>query len=151
MRGVGGLGQVAARDLVFALCAGLDALQTALDCEVDSLIVADLEVEERVMLDRTPVAAEQRVRSDKIDCARDPFFVALCHHQQHVVGHGIADLRKELAREVRSPPFARAGLHIEFKESIPRIWRDVGASECINSNTIRQRITALATDRLAMA
>src|SRR5665647_1370705 len=51
MRGIGGLRQVAARDLVLALRAGLDRLQAALNCKIDRLIVADLEMQERVVFD----------------------------------------------------------------------------------------------------
>src|SRR6478736_5606508 len=58
VRGVGGPRQVAARDLVLALRAGLDMREAALDGEIDRLVVADLEMQERMMLDRAPVAAE---------------------------------------------------------------------------------------------
>src|SRR3954471_4741681 len=104
--GVGGPWQVAACDLVLALCARLDIRQAAFDGEVDRLIVADLEMQEGMMLYRTPVAAEQRVRSDEVDRARDPAIVAARHHQQHVIAHGLADLRKEFPRQIRPAPFA---------------------------------------------
>src|SRR6202140_1511922 len=61
MRGKGGLGEIAARDLVLALRAGLDSFQAAPDRKIDGLVIADLEMQERVMFDRAPVAAEQRV------------------------------------------------------------------------------------------
>src|ERR1700732_3973740 len=83
MRGVGGLRQVAARDLVLALRAGLDRFEAALDGEIDRLVVADLEMQKRVMLDRAPVAAEQRVRSDEVDGAGDPAIGGPGHYQQH--------------------------------------------------------------------
>src|ERR1700722_1346324 len=47
MRGIGGLRQVAARDLVLALRAGLHRLEAPLDRKVDGLIVANLEMQER--------------------------------------------------------------------------------------------------------
>ncbi len=72
MRGIGGLRQVAARDLVLALRAGLDRLQAARNRKIDRLVVADLEMQERVMFDRAPVAAEQGVGADEIDGAGDP-------------------------------------------------------------------------------
>src|SRR3954452_13893227 len=59
--GVGGSRQVAPCDLVLALRAGLDVRQPAFDGKVDRLIIADLEMQEGMMLDRTPAAAEQRV------------------------------------------------------------------------------------------
>ena len=54
---------IAARQLVLALRAGLDHLQLALDGEVDRLVVADLEMQEGVVLDAAPVAAVERVAS----------------------------------------------------------------------------------------
>src|ERR1700749_4998190 len=47
MRGVGGVRQISACELVLALRAGFDDLQLALDREIDRLIVADLEMQER--------------------------------------------------------------------------------------------------------
>src|SRR6185312_5734396 len=61
MRGVGGVRQISARQLVFALCAGLDDFEPVMDGEINGLIVANLEMQEGMMLDRAPVAAEQRV------------------------------------------------------------------------------------------
>ena len=63
MRRIGGDRQIAARELVLALRAGLDALELVRDGELDGLVVAELEMQERMMLDRAPVAAEQRVAS----------------------------------------------------------------------------------------
>src|SRR5882757_7505520 len=61
---VSSLRQISARQLVLALRAGFDRFQPALDREIDRLIIADLEMQERMMLDRTPVAAEQRLRTN---------------------------------------------------------------------------------------
>src|SRR6201989_2735410 len=47
MRGVASLRQVAARDLVLALRAGLDPLQPAPNRKIDGLVIADLEMQER--------------------------------------------------------------------------------------------------------
>src|SRR5438270_9917548 len=58
MRGVGGLRQVTARDLVLALRAGLDPLKAARNRKIDGLVIADLEMQERVVLDGAPVASE---------------------------------------------------------------------------------------------
>ena len=63
VRRIGGGRQVAARDLVLALRAGLDARELVRDRVVDRLVVAELEMQERMVLDRAPVAAEQRVAS----------------------------------------------------------------------------------------
>ena len=48
---------VAAGELVLALRAGLDPREPMRDRVVDRLVVAELEVQERVVLDAAPVAA----------------------------------------------------------------------------------------------
>ena len=48
---------------MLALGAGLDAGELVLDGVLDGLVVAELEMQERVVLDRAPVAAEQRIAS----------------------------------------------------------------------------------------
>src|SRR6202011_3026261 len=63
------LRKITARDLVLALGAGLDGFQAAPDRKVDRLVIADLEMQERVMFDSAPVAAEQRVGGNEIDGA----------------------------------------------------------------------------------
>ena len=60
---IGGDRHIAARELVFALRAGLDHRELVGDRIVDRLVIADLEMQERVMLDRAPMAAVERVRS----------------------------------------------------------------------------------------
>ena len=86
------------------------------------------------MLDGAPVAAEQRVGADKVDGTRDPAAVALRHHQQHVLAHGLADLCEEAARQIGAAPFARAGLHVEGEEGIPRVFVDVAAGQPVDGD-----------------
>ena len=71
------------------------------------------------MLDRAPVAAEQRIGADEIDRAGDPAAGPLGHHQQDAVAHALADQREERAREIGPAPFARAGVHVEGEEGVP--------------------------------
>src|SRR5665213_3482539 len=61
MRRIGRVGQVAARELVLALGARLNAREFVLDRVFDRLIVADLEMQEGMVLDGAPVAAVERV------------------------------------------------------------------------------------------
>ena len=71
MGGVGRRRHVAARELVIALRAGLDAGELVLDRVVDRLMVADLEMQARVVLDRAPVAAIDAIAADQIERAGD--------------------------------------------------------------------------------
>ena len=151
MRRIGRHRHVAARQLVLALRAGLDPRELVLDREIDRLIVAQLEMQERVVLDRAPVAAVERVAADEVDRARDVAPGALRHHQQHLVAHGLADQRIELAREIRPAPFARAGLHVEREERVPDAFGQIGAGEPVHLDAVFQRARALAPDRLALA
>ena len=61
MRGIGGVRQIAARELVLALGAGLDARELVGDRVIDGLIVAQLEMQKRMVLDGAPVAAVERI------------------------------------------------------------------------------------------
>ena len=71
MRRIGGGRKVAAGEFVFALRSGLDPTQTVGDGVVDHLIVAQFEVQEWMMLERTPMAAIKGVRADKVDRPRN--------------------------------------------------------------------------------
>src|SRR6056297_4074819 len=53
---MGFYGQVAAGDLVLALGTGLDRIQPVGDGVVDGLVIAGLEMQAGVMLDRAPIA-----------------------------------------------------------------------------------------------
>src|SRR3569833_391454 len=151
VRGVGGLREVAARDLVLALRAGFDDLEAVLDREVDRLIVADLEMQERVVLDRTPVAAEQRIAADEVDRACDPPALTLGHYEQHVLGHAVPDQRKEFAVQIGPAPFARAGLHIEIEKRVPGVLGDIVAGEPVDGDASGcQGVPTFAFDRLAV-
>ncbi len=143
--------QIAAGQLVLALGAGLDALELVLDGVFDGLIVAELEVQERVVLGRAPVASEQRVRAAKVDGARDEASGALGHHQHDVLRHPFADQRIELPREIGPAPFARAGLHVELEEGVPGLLGEVLAGEPVHGDTGGQRIAPLALDGFALA
>ena len=89
---------VAARELVLALRAGLDAGEPARDREVDRLMVADLEMQEGVILDAAPVAAVERVRADEVDRAGDVAAGAPGHHQQDALAPSRSPISEKKAR-----------------------------------------------------
>src|SRR5215467_1835068 len=136
---------------MLAAGAGLDAEKLVLDRIVDRLVVADLEMQERVVLNRAPVPAVERIRADEIDGAGDPAAVAFSHHQQDAVRHLLADHRIERAREIGPSPLARSGFHVELEKGVPRAFGEVGAGQPMHGDSIRQRIVALAPDGLAFA
>jgi hypothetical protein len=60
MRRMGRGRQIAAGDFVLALRAGFDARQFVRNAEIDRLVIAEFEMQERMMFDGAPMAAEQR-------------------------------------------------------------------------------------------
>src|SRR5579872_3666794 len=62
MGAVGGRGEITPLDLVGSLGARLDAREPVLDGEIERAVIADLEMQERVIADAAPVPAEERVR-----------------------------------------------------------------------------------------
>src|SRR6201981_2939093 len=63
VRRMGGHRHIAARELVLALRARFYALEPARYRELDRLVIAQLEVQERVVLDRAPMAAGDSARA----------------------------------------------------------------------------------------
>ena len=108
-------------------------------------------MQERVVLDRAPVAAVEGVAADEVDCSGDPAAGPAGHHQQDALGHPFADQGEEFAGEIGAAPFARAGLHVEREESVPDLLSQIGAGETVDSDAVRQRVAPLAADRLALA
>src|SRR5450759_4971919 len=151
MRGIGGHRQVAARQLVLALGAGLDARQSVGDRVFDGLIVAQLEMQKRMVLDGAPVAPVDRIDPEKIDGAGNPAPGAAGHHQQDAVAHLLADDREEFAGKVGPAPFARAGVHVEGEKGVPHRFGEIGAGEPDHLDAGLQRLLALAADGLAFA
>src|SRR5579872_6450563 len=144
-------GPIAARELVLALGPRLDPPQAAGEREVDRLIIADLEMKERVVLDRPPVAAVERVVAEKIDRAGDIASRPARHDEERAVGEYRPDQIEEGAGEVGAAPFARAGLHVEFEEGVPVRRTDRRAGQPFNLNPAVERLAPLAPDRLTLA
>ena len=118
---------IAARDLVLALRAGLNRLQTMIDRPFDRLVIAELEMEERHVLGAAPIASVERVRTDEIECAGDRPPVAARQKQQQSVAHALADQVEEAARQVGLPPLPAAGVLVEGPHRVPFAAADLGA------------------------
>ena len=112
-----------------ALRPRLDAGEAQPDGGVDRLIIAQLEVEERLLHHRPPVAPVERIAPDEVERAGDGGVVDAGQHQQDAVRHAFADEVEGGAGEVGRPPFARAGVLIEVPEGVPVFGADVRAGE----------------------
>src|SRR5260221_13757198 len=118
MQAIGALRQIAAGELVGTLGAGLHPLKLAGDGEIDGLVVAGLEMQVLMVLERPPVPAIKRIRANEIkrtgdDPARPPG-----EDQENVIGHALADMAEKAPRQIGAPPLARARINIEGKEGI---------------------------------
>ena len=58
---------------------------------------------------------------------------------------------KKRAVEIGPAPFARARIHVEGEERVPMRLGDVASGEPFDGDAVRQRVAALAPDRLALA
>src|SRR4029079_14228340 len=112
MHAVGLNREIAAGELMGALGAGLDPGEAMLNGVVDSLVVADLEMQTGMLLDGAPIAAIERIGANEVEGAGDGAAIALGEHEEDLVGHALADQAEEFAREIGRAPFARAGVLI---------------------------------------
>ena len=110
---------VAARQLVLALRAGLDAGEAARDRRVDRLIIAELEMEERHFLEGAPIAAVERLGADQVERAGDrpPSRSARISSSRSPMP--LAEQVEEGAGQIGLAPFARAGVLVEGPEGVP--------------------------------
>src|SRR5688572_5223512 len=119
MQTVGGMRKIATRELVLPLCACLNALESVGDGIFDSLIVAGLEMQVRVMLDGAPIAAVKRIAADEVQRPRDHPARAAAHDQQNALGHLLANQAEEFPVEIGRAPFAVAGVLIKIEKRVP--------------------------------
>src|SRR5690606_22813403 len=98
----------------------------------DGLMVADLEMQERMILDATPVPAEKRIAADEIDRPRDIAAAALGRDQQDILGHALADQAVEFPVQIGTAPFAAAGIQVEGKELVPDGFGEIRACQPVD-------------------
>src|SRR6188768_1400649 len=91
-----------ARELVLAARPRLEQREPALDAVLNAAIKADVEVHERALLERTPIATVEGLLTEQIEsagerCARPAL---PSHHHVQLLGHGLAHLFEERAIQV---------------------------------------------------
>ena len=151
MQGVDGHRHIAARDLVFALRARLHAGKALCDRIFDGAVIAELEMQAGMILDRAPVAAEKSLAADEIERPGDPAASAPGHHQEHVIAHGFMDKVEKGAGQIGPPPFARAGILIESPEGLPVLREDFIARQHVDGAAKALGARPLLADRLALS
>src|ERR1700712_4308069 len=91
---------IAAGELVAALCPCLDAGEAPRDRLVDCLVVTQLEMQERLVDERAPIAPVERVATDEIERAGDRHALGISQDEQDLLTHPLTDQRESLARQV---------------------------------------------------
>src|SRR6476646_5843337 len=151
MRAIGLTRQIAAGELVRSLGPCLDTGKPVLNGEVDRLVIADLEMQERVVLDAAPITAIERVGADEVERAGDVAPRALSEHEQHLVGHAVTQQAETFAREIGRAPFARAGVHIKGEERIEMGFGQLTPGHPFYRDAGGQRLAPLLTHGLTLA
>src|SRR5262249_14289308 len=113
-----------------------DALDPMPDRVFDGLVVAQLEMQARVVLDGAPVAAVEAVAADHVQRAGDRFFATPRDHEQAALARRGADQREGAAVEVGPAPLARAGIHVKGEERIPMRLRDLAPAQPFDGKTL---------------
>ena len=142
--------QQAARELVLALRAALEELEAALDAELDRLVVAGLEVQPRVKLGRTPVAAVQRAAGVHVERAGHRLAVALADHQQEILRHVARQAPKEGAVQVGCGVMLAVGAVVAPGEEVPVLLAGLAAGKPAEDDAGVAHAAALLLDLLAL-
>src|SRR3546814_9731561 len=71
------------------------------------------------------------VCSADLECAGDGRVAAIGEHQQHALGHPLAEHREERPCEIGAAPFAGARILVEMPEGVPiRLGDEIGRASC---------------------
>src|ERR1700731_1928138 len=118
MRRPGEGGLETAADFVLALRSRLEPRHLVLDAELDSLVVARLEMQTVVILSGAPVAAEQSICRPEEYRGSDRFPGAHreLHHQR--VAHGPRRFAEEGSRQIRLVPVPQKGIPMKCIHAI---------------------------------
>src|SRR5688500_12793931 len=118
---------------------------------VDRLIVANLEMQAGLLLERSPIAAVESVGADQVEGPGNMVSGALGHDEQHPLAHPLTEQRKEAAVEVGAAPLSRPRIHIEGEEIVPMRLGNVAAAQPFDGDAALQRVAAFLAERLALS
>src|SRR5882724_13121525 len=116
-------------ELVLALCAPLEDTDAALYAELQRLVIADLEMQQRHVADRAPVAAVQHERRENIEGARDRLSIELGKHHHEVFGKRLAEPPEELQIEIGRRVMRAVRVVVAAREKAPVLVADFGSCQ----------------------
>src|SRR3954466_2476501 len=109
----------AAEQLVLALGAAFEHLDAAADRELDRLVIAAFEVQQRHVLDRAPIAAIQGSGVPEKQGRGNRPALAFGQHHRQIPGHTFAEAQKKLQVEVGARAVCRIGRAVAAIEEFP--------------------------------
>jgi hypothetical protein len=104
---------------VLALRAALEHLQPAADGKLDRLVIAALEVQERHVLERAPVAPVERGFVPEEERGSNRLAAALGDEQRQVAGQRGADAQEEVQAEIGARAMLGVGPAVAAVEELP--------------------------------
>src|SRR5258705_6184797 len=147
VQAVGRLAVEAARLLVVAAGARLEARETARDAVFDGRVVADLEVQVAHVARRAPVAPVEHLALHDVERARDGLVAMARDDETQTRAEAFRDEREELAVQILPSPGAPAhGREIEAEHRLEERVRDLVARERLDAHAALQRLAPLAAN-----
>ncbi len=142
----------AAAHLVLALRARLEALDAALDAELDALVIAGLEVQAVVVGGRAPVASDRappatRRRSLPRPVAAGPVHRDLDHER---LAERACDLAEECPGQVGLVAVAQEGVAVQVIDAVEEALVEVAAEARLEADSGLGHAAALAPRLLAL-
>src|SRR5258707_2492056 len=107
-------------------------------------------MQERMVFDGPPIAAEERSFAEEIQSTGDVAAATAGHHKQNLVGHRRADPAEEASGEVGSTPLAAASIHVELEEAVPVLLLDVGPGQPVELDPLFPNRGALLSEVLSL-
>ena len=134
---------------MLTLGATFEGLELLRNRVVDRLVIAALEVEQRYVFHRAPIAPVQGVRVAHEQRSRDRLSLALCQHHDDVFGQRGTEAQEELEVEVRRRAMRGVGAAVAAVEELPVFSGDRLALEPAERNARVTHAAALLADVLA--
>src|SRR5207245_520196 len=116
-------------ELVFTLRASLEDPDAAFYAEIQRLVIAHLEMQQREVADRAPVTAVQHPRRENIEGARDRLSIELGKDHEEVFGQRLAEPPKELQVEIRRRVMRSVGVVVAAGEKVPVLVAGFGSDQ----------------------
>ena len=130
--------------------ASLEDPDPAFYAEIQDLVVADLEMQQRDVRDRAPVTAVQHFRRENIEGAGDRPSIELGEHHEEVLGKRLAEAPEELEVQIRRGVMRAIRVVVAAREKAPVLVADFGSDQPSHANARLLHPSSLLSDFLSL-